>query len=210
MAVWFDRYGLWVLVPGEWLLSWAFVAVREAILRSRIARGIAVWDFFGLLVCWGLLAHFGTSYFAIFYRSGGEAHISSRTCLTGEPKFAVGVDLRKLLEKSELEERPLILSGDWFAYWPVVYALQGWERSKGEFLRIPNKLDGTPILPEDFTKVVSTRKVIVVDFVGGRPWETWEKVFYYEQNLEEQRCYSDQAGRPVLRVGIYRMGRLAF
>lgn len=213
-AVWFDRYSLWAIVPGVWFISWAFMVIRSKLLtflgkRYNLSSYNWILDFIALAICLCLLINVWSSYFSVFYRCGGEGSMSTRTAVEYEPKLAAADELLERLQMISKKERPLLLSGDWFAFWPVIYRLEGRTRDRVDTHRMLNKPDGTPILPENFSEEVSNRLVIVMDFFGGRPWETWNRVFKSAE-LVEELIFHDRAGREVLILKIYRTGLIEY
>lgn len=199
VAVWFDRYGLWVVVPGLWCLAWAFVRVWDWLEVRKIGWAATLWKFGGMVVCALMLVGFWMWYFGPFLRTGGEAHISSRTAMEGEPKLLAGDYLKQRFQGKKEQELPVVLSGNWFSFWPVYYRLQGKEKRMYPHIWLQNEPDGTPKVPDDFWERVGTRDVVLVEFVDGVQWRTWEK-YFGGWEVQEEKTFYDQGKRPVLVV----------
>lgn len=196
VAVWFDRYGLWAVVPGCLVLCAGFVEVLERLPKA--SRAICT---VGLLTCVVLLGMFWHYYFAFFLKTGGEAPwLGTRV---GEPQGALVASeaMRDWATGQAPPNNPVLISSDWFAFWPIVYYMQrktgaeGWEMIYGG-AEAPEQLRGKNKFAERF----AGREVVVAEFDGADSWAKWKEVFPKRSWESESLVLKDIAGRPNLRL----------
>lgn len=195
-AVWFDRYGLWAVVPGCWVLCAAFTE-----LLTRLPNASRAICSVGLLVCVVLLGMFWHYYFAFFLKTGGEAPwLGTRV---GERQGAlVASETIRVWENGQAQpNKPVLISSDWFAFWPIVYYMQlesgaeGWEMIYAG-AEAPEQLRGRNTFKERF----AGREVVVAEFDGADSWAKWKEVFSDRPWKSEALLLKDIAGRPNLRL----------
>lgn len=202
VAVYFDRYGLWALLPGAWFLCWAYGIFRKWLKKKSPMPLFQIADVCGIILAGLLLSGFWFWYFLPFLQSGGEAHISSRTAMGSEPKLAAGDFLKKKWNDFPEQEKTLLVSSDWFAFWPVLYRMQGNRREAVAHLRVLNDPQGLPILPDDFSSQIAGNRLFLVEYANGMPWKTWDEIFKNREVIGEWMFY-DQSGRDVLLIREY-------
>jgi len=202
VAVWYDRYGLWALVPGSWFLCWTYSISKCWLKRRRWILLDRIADIVGILIVGALLLGFWHWYFQPFLRTGGEASLSCRTSVASDPKLAAAKFLKQNWSWVPETEKPLLISGDWFAFWPTLYGLQRKNERDFPSLRVLNDPQGHPLLPEDFYQKIAGRRILLVEFSGGVPWKTWDKIFENSELLNEW-FFKDQSGREVLQIKEY-------
>lgn len=196
VAVWFDRYGLWALVPGCLILALGFT------MAVRLVPNLAfVFEVAGLLSCAVLLGLYWYFYFAFFLETGGEAPWRGTRVAERQEAKSASEALKNWRTSIKESGKPVLMSADWFAYWPLAYYMQrgnaadGWEMvyAGAEALE---QLRGVNSFRERFGK----RDVVVVEFDGVDTWGKWKEVFperYWDGNALVLR---DIAGRPNLRL----------
>lgn len=194
VAVWFDRYGLWGLVPGCLILGVGFAKGVGFLPRWR---GVACW--LGLLWCVGMLSLFGVKYLGCFLREGGHGGMDSRVAFPQIKERAAEEIIR--WNAGQADGRKVFISADWFVYWPVVYFLGELEGgSDWEFVyagaEAPEKLRGENRFRERFEGC----DVVIAESEGSDAWEQWRKI-WPERSWDRQAVVlPDIVNRANLRV----------
>lgn len=97
--------------------------------------------------------------------------------------------------------KPVLISSDWFAFWPIAYYMQqkhaadSWEMVYAG-AEAPEQLRGMHKFRERF----ADRKVVVAEFDGVDAWEKWKEVFPEKSWDENAFVLKDIVGRPNLRL----------
>ena len=196
VAVWFDRYGLWAIVPGCLVLGFGYAeACRQF---PKVASFIRVG---GLLTCALLLGICWNLYFAFFLKTGGEAPWLGTRVGERQGGLVASEAIRAWELNHASSSKPVLISSDWFAFWPIAYYMQqkhaadSWEMVYAG-AEAPEQLRGMHKFRERF----ADRKVVVAEFDGVDAWEKWKEVFPEKSWDENAFVLKDIAGRPNLRL----------
>lgn len=196
LAVWFDRYGLWMVAPGVLLLTRAAVLLREAIpsMRSGIRVG-------GVAICILFLSESWLGYFQYALVTGGTSGMDARIGLEDIKHEAA----RLLVKEGKLlgVKCPVLVSSDWFVYWPMLYFLRresGWK--KWESVREDIYPRSFPVAPSgwNIAEAVSQRRVVFAEYSGSSAWSIWNPLIRDSGVAYETYEFQDITGRPVLKV----------
>jgi Dolichyl-phosphate-mannose-protein mannosyltransferase len=196
VAVWFDRYGFWALVPGCLVLGFGYAEACRQFPKAASFLRIG-----GFVVCAVLLGMCWNLYFAFFLKTGGEAPwLGTRV---GERQGAL--DASEAIRVWELNHapssKPVLISSDWFAFWPIAYYMQrkhaadSWEMVYAG-AEAPEQLRGKNRFSERF----AGREVLIAEFDGADAWEKWREVFPDRSWDKNTLLLKDIAGRPNLRL----------
>ena len=97
--------------------------------------------------------------------------------------------------------KPVLISSDWFAFWPIAYYMQRdhagdrWEMVYAG-AEAPEQLRGMNKFRERF----ADRKVVVAEFDGVDAWDKWQEIFPQKSWNTNPCLLKDIAGRPNLRL----------
>lgn len=196
MAVCFDRYGLWMVPPGVLLITRAAVLLREAMpsMKSAIRVG-------GVGICILFLTESWLGYFQYAVLTGGNSGMDARI---GREDLKLEA-ARLLVKEGKLSgvKCPVLISSDWFVYWPILYFLRqksGWE--KWESVREDIYPRTFPVAPFGWNvaEAVSQRRVVFAEYSGSSAWSIWNSLIRNSGVAYETREFQDIIGRPVLKV----------
>ena len=193
----FERYSLWMIGPAAVLAALACDPWFDGSRRRWAAVG-------GVSLAWLLLFTFQCNYFERFNRTGGDGH---RTYRTGdvEPKQAA---LAFIAGHARADEFTMVLTSEWWNYWPLEYLALAAERSAQKPGRDsnPNRLMIERWKPNHgFDPLVGPNRTAIsrlwfVEFTAG---DAAAAIRYWanSQNLRIHETYMlDAANRPVLSV----------
>ncbi|MEI6490961.1 MAG: glycosyltransferase family 39 protein [Verrucomicrobiota bacterium] len=201
-AVWFDRYGLWSVAPGIVLLSMGFDSVSR--VCGKFSRA---FDYGGLLVCAFLLGMFWVKYFSFFFETGGRSGLDARVGHS-ELKEQAAAEVERWcgsLTAAGVEEKPFLVSSDWFAYWAVVYFLRaGNHNREWETVYIPSTPDPSYTVSEETKQKIKVGHVAIVEYESSDAWKQWEQFFSADLGICPTEQFCDLTGKPVLRVRFVR------
>jgi len=195
VAVWFDRYALWSLIPGCMILGLAYSACV-----CHLKSNFFPLRWAGVAFCLFMLSFFYQKYFMHFKKCGGGAGMDSRVATTQIKKTAAELMVDWQLSQPP-SSKPVLISSDWFAFWPIAYYMQrkraadSWEMVYAG-AEAPEQLRGMHKFRERF----ADRKVVVAEFDGVDAWEKWKEVFPEKSWDENALLLKDIAGRPNLRL----------
>jgi hypothetical protein len=195
VAVWFDRYGLWALVPGCLIL-----AIGYAEGSRRFPKMEKVATFGGLVICAGLLALFWSQYFLHFWRTAGDGGLDSRV---GVPQIKE-IAAERIVEwarDNRFPEPLVLISSNWFAFWPTVYFMQGKSSEQNWDMVYAGPESGEPLGGENrFSEKYAGRSMAIVEFDGSDAWDKWRAVWPEKRWGTRSVELNDLAGRPNLRI----------
>jgi hypothetical protein len=196
VAVWFERYALWVIPAGILILVRGGVRLQE--FFPQLAPTIRV---LGLVLCALLLFEFWNGYIQFAQITGGNSELASR--VGGEDlKYSAAKLLASEVRKNGIDE-PMFVSSDWFVYWATLYSLRG---EAGGRTWIPVREDlfhrSFPITSKgwDLGRKVQTGKVMFAEFYGSQAWNVWNRLIKDSGVKYSSVEFNDIAGRPTLIV----------
>lgn len=196
IAVWNDRYGLWMVPAGVLILSRGWVGLLRLFpLRGGLINGC------GLFFCALLLLETWSGYFLYAQKTGGNSGLDVRI---GQQEIHMeAAHQLEIAAKTSGVGHPALISSDWFAYWPIAYSLmtdrdwKKWETVLEElYPRYRNQGNW------DLLEAVKEGRVAFADFSGSNAWEVWDRVAEEAKITYRKSSIKDVAGRPVLIVKI--------
>jgi len=196
VAVWFDRYGLWMVPPGVLFLTRAVLILKGAIPSIK-----SVIRFGGLVVCVLLLAESWSGYFQFALSTGGNSEMDARIG-SEDVKLAAARLIVNSGNRSAITS-PVLVSSDWFVYWPILYFLRkepGWK--KWESVREDLYPHSFPVALSgwNLTEAVSQGRVVFAEYSCSSAWSIWNPLIRDSGVDYETHEFQDIAGRPVLKV----------
>jgi len=200
IAVWNERYGLWAVSGGILILSAGWTRLLEMQTNYQ-----ALLKTVGGMICGMLLLMTVCSYFEFMIKTGGESESGFRV---GYPECheAAAVQIAEVLRNARKNGgtfRPVLVSSDWFVYWPIVYLLSSrsdtkqWETYR-EPLFPEYRLDSAWRGLEE----VREGRTVFAEVPESPAWKVWEQVVRTSKTLYRTKEIIDLRGRPTLRIMI--------
>jgi hypothetical protein len=200
VAVWNERYGLWAIAPGVLILARGGVRLMELLPRFNCILKMA-----GALVCILLMMQTLNAYFLFMGKGGGESEMGFRV---GKEECHEAAMLRidevwRQARQKQCVTSPLLVSSDWFVYWPMIYLQQG-QPDKRQWKTLLEPLYPQYRLHQDWKWLQEVREgsVVFADVADSRSWEVWEQSMRESKIPYRTEIIRDVADRPVLKVMI--------
>jgi len=189
-----ERYGLCLIAPLVIMASHTMVNFLDRLEhRRRFSTGAC------LAVGWMVVIGFHSNYFAFIEHTGGRSHRAFRTA-EKEPKAAV---LEYVLSQTPADGVALIVSDDWWSYWPMRYLALEEPR-----LRVTRSAEAKKRRLSNVT--LRNERVWFVQFVATGGCDAIRKQLLAQGHDVEQQTIRDFSGRPLLLIISPRNGpRLA-
>lgn len=195
VAVWFDRYGLWALVPGCLILALGYAWVVR-----RLPGAEVLFTAICLLGCAGLLALFGSKYFLHFWQTSGDGGMDSRVGVQ-QIKATAAKRIADWSAEKAFPEPPVLISSNWFAFWPTVYFMQGKTTNQEWEMVYAGPESGEPLGGENrYSEKYQGRPIVIVEFEGSDAWDKWREIWPRKHWGTRSVRLNDMAGRPNLRI----------
>lgn len=183
----FERYAICLIggsalviaIGVEWWIA------NAAVRLSQLARHAAP------AAAWSLLVAFGWFYLSHFAQTGGSSHDTFRTADI-DPKQAA---ILEIVDQAGSDEQPetLIITADWWNYWPLAYLTHGQEHVT---VCMSGNVSNTAL------PVTEPRRgrVYWVGFYGGDPEQRWKERCQASGFAIHESHYNDYARRAVVSV----------
>jgi hypothetical protein len=198
LAVYNDRYGLWMVPAGVLILVRGAIRMME--IKPSLQRLITIT---GILVCLLLLAETYYKYFDFGIKTGGRSGMDARV---GDEDLKLAA--AKLISESSSatpQSAPLLISSNWFVYWAILYFL----KSDGDAVKwITMLIDVYPHTYStesqgiDMLEAVKNKRVVFADFSDSFAWKIWDAMIHESGVSYDKHEYLDCAGNPVLLLKV--------
>ena len=200
VACWNDRYGLWAVPAGALILSRGAVRMGELFpSRCRLLKCC------GVLLCALLLMEAWQGYFGIALSTGGNTSLESRVSVR-EIKLQAAQQLITAVSKqvgATKTTHPVLVSSDWFVYWPIVYFLRrgvGWKQWETVLEKLyPQYGDQRGW---DLAQAVGEGSVAFADFSNSYAWGVWDEVILKAGVAYSTTILRDRSGHDVLTLKV--------
>jgi hypothetical protein len=200
IAVWNERYGLWAIPVGVLIISRGWVRLRELFPRYE-----GVIKACGVLLCGLLIVETWSGYCLFMEKTGGTSEIGFRV---GSEEIHLAAS-RQVADAAHLAERnhglsnPVLVSSDWFVYWPMIYFLKA-QSDRNQWKTIRESLYPEYRFHQDWNWLEEVRKghVAFADVAGSPSWAVWEQAIRESKMAYRTREIRDVSGKPVLMLKI--------